>query len=111
MSSIDYDHTTTGQLTAIDDHVIVVDMDTEDEKIVNNIIILSDRGDDRGVHSRWAQIYAVGPKQEDVSVGEWVLVKHGRWTRGVRLEDDKVYRKVDTDDILLVSNERLSERK
>lgn len=109
MSSIDYDHTTTGQLVAIDNHVIVVDMDAEDEKIVNDIIILSERGNDRGVHPRWAQICAIGPKQEDVRVGEWVLVEHGRWTRGVKLEDDRVYRKVDLDDILLVSDERLSE--
>lgn len=111
MSSIDYDHTTTGQLIAIDDHVIVVDMDAEDEKIVNGIIIPSERGGDRGVHPRWAQICAVGPKQEDVRVGEWVLVEHGRWTRGIKLEDGRVYRKVDSDDILLVSEERLSERK
>ena len=55
MSSIDFDHTTTGQMVAIDDHVIVVDMDAEDEKIVNGIIILSERGNDRGVHPRWAQ--------------------------------------------------------
>lgn len=110
MSSIDFDHTTTGQLVAIDDHVIVVDMDAEDEKIVNGIIILSERGGDRGVHPRWAQICAIGPKQEDVRVGEWVLVDHGRWTRGIKLEDGRVYRKVDTDDILLVSDERLSER-
>lgn len=109
MSSIDFDHTTTGQLVAIDDHVIVVDMDAEDEKIVNGIIILSERGGDRGVHPRWAQICAIGPKQEDVRVGEWVLVDHGRWTRGIKLEDGRVYRKVDTDDILLVSDERLSE--
>ena len=110
MSTIDYDHTTTGKLIAIDDHIIVVDMDSEDEKIVNGIIIPSDRGDPRGVHSRWAQICAVGPKQEDVTVGEWVLVEHGRWTRGIKLEDGKVYRKVDSDNILLVSDERLSER-
>lgn len=109
MSTIDYDHTTTGKLIAIDDHIIVVDMDSEDEKIVNGIIIPSDRGDPRGVHSRWAQICAVGPKQEDVTVGEWVLVEHGRWTRGIKLEDGKVYRKVDSDNILLVSDERLSE--
>ncbi len=107
MSSIDYDHTTTGQLVAIDDHVIVVDMDTEDEKIVNGIIIPSARGGDRGIHPRWAQVCAVGPEQEDVTVSEWVLVEHGRWTRGIRLEDTKVYRKVDLDAILLVSDQRL----
>jgi len=109
MSSIDYDHTTTGQMVAIDDHIIVVDMDAEDEKIVNGIIIPSERGGDRGVHPRWAQVCATGPNQEDVNVGEWVLVEHGRWTRGVKLDDGKVYRKVDPDDILLVSDERAQE--
>jgi len=109
MSSIDYDHTTTGRLTAIDNHIIVVDMDAEDEKIVNGIIIPSERGETRGVHPRWAQVCAIGPNQEDVNVGEWVLVEHGRWTRGIKLDDGKVYRKVDPDDVLLVSGERVSE--
>jgi hypothetical protein len=36
------------------------------------------------------------------------LVAHGRWTRGVKIEDDegeKTIRKIDPNDILMVSDE------
>ena len=106
MSSIDYDHTTTKMdIDPIADHILVENMDHEDEKIVNGIIIPSERGDPRGVHPRWAQVCRIGPEQEDISVGQWVLVEHGRWTRGIKLNNGKVVRKVDNDAILLVSSD------
>jgi hypothetical protein len=40
-------------------------------------------------------------------VGQWICVAHGRWTRGVEIEDAdgvRTIRKVDPKDILLVSN-------
>ena len=40
------------------------------------------------VSKRWGRIYAIGPEtQDDYSVGDYVPVEHGRWTRGVELED------------------------
>lgn len=96
----DFDYSTTGVLTPIRDHVLVTEMDNEDEKVVNGIIILGETGSDRGIHPRQAYVIAVGPDQTDVKAGEWILVEHGRWTRGVKLDDGNVYRKVDPASIL-----------
>ena len=44
--------------------------------------------------------------------GQWILVAHGRWTRGIEIEDDTgvhTIRRVDADDILLVSDEQPSD--
>ena len=63
-------------------------------------------GDDEtsaGIRPRWGRVVAVGRLQEDVKVGQYVLVKHGRWTRGVEFEGE-VVRRVDNDDILVVSD-------
>ena len=103
MSSNDFDHATTGVLVPIADHVIVEEIESQDERIVNGVIIPSEKGENRGVRSRWARVCAVGPEQEDVKPGEWILVEHGRWTRGVKLDDGLVYRKVDPKGIMLVS--------
>jgi NADPH:quinone reductase-like Zn-dependent oxidoreductase len=68
---------------------------------------LDDDGKEQGIHPRWGRVYAVGAKQEDVTVGQWVLVAHGRWTRGMLVEKDGVkeeVRMVDEKDILLVSD-------
>ena len=74
---------------------------------LSGIIILSGDGKLEGIHARWAKVYAVGPKQQDVRVGQYVCVKHGRWTRGLEIQDDegeKTIRRIDNDDILLVSD-------
>jgi hypothetical protein len=55
----------------------------------------------------------VGPEQKDYSVGDWICVAHGRWTRGVEIEDVEgnavTIRKVDPKDILLISDEQPSD--
>jgi hypothetical protein len=52
----------------------------------------------------------VGPKQTDVTVGQWIMVAHGRWTRGIDIDDGTTdhkvtIRKIDPKDILLLSDE------
>jgi len=88
--------------------IIVTDMSFESRITSSGIIIPGDDGKSSGIRPRWAQVYAVGPEQTDVKVGEWILISHGRWTRGIDIEDEsgkKTIRKVDPNDILLVSDE------
>ena len=61
-----------------------------------------------GIHPRWGKVYAIGDQQEDVKVGEWVMVSHGRWSRGFKVKKDGVeleVRMIDENDILLVSDD------
>jgi|TARA_R110000787_G_scaffold206241_1_gene316505 co-chaperonin GroES (HSP10) len=69
----------------------------------SGIIILSDDGTTGGIHPRWAEVIAVGNEQEDIQVGQWVLVAHGRWSRGFTLNDVES-RTVDPNDILGISD-------
>jgi co-chaperonin GroES (HSP10) len=96
------------QLRPLNDAVIVSDMVFDQRITTGGIIILNDNGKGTGIRPRWAQVYAVGPDQQDVQVGDWVLVAHGRWTRGIDIEDEsgkQTLRRVDPKDILLQSNE------
>ena len=96
------------QLRPLGDSIIVSDM-TFDERISRGgIVIINDNGTTRGIRPRWGQVYAVGPDQEDVRPGDWVLVAHGRWTRGIDVEDEhgkKTLRRVDPNDIMMMSDE------
>lgn len=99
-----------GKLTPIRKNVIVEDMHFGDEVTKGGIIITNDDGKDRGIKPRWAKIYAKGPEnKEEYDVGDWVLVEHGRWTRGFDLDDgqgnQKNLRMVEVDSIMLWSNE------
>ena len=97
-----------GTLKPLRDKVLVRDMQFGMEKTAGGIYLPSDDGKSSGIRPRWGQVYAVGPEQKDVRVGEWVCVAHGRWTRGIDVEDETgkhTLRRVDPKDILLSSDE------
>jgi hypothetical protein len=85
----------------------------KERKLNSGLILLNDNGTTAGIRPRWGRIYAVGPDQKDYSVGDWICVAHGRWTRGVEIEDAEgtviTIRKVDPKDILLISDEQPSD--
>jgi co-chaperonin GroES (HSP10) len=95
------------QLRALHDHVIVSEM-TFDQRITQGgLILLNDNGTTLGIRPRWGQVYAVGSEQQDVQVGQWICVAHGRWTRGLDIEDEsglRTIRRIDPEDILLISD-------
>ena len=97
------------QLKPLNDVVIVGEM-TFTERFTNTgIVLLSDNGKSSGIRPRWGQVYAVGPDQKDVRVGEWVCIAHGRWTRGIDVEDEngkQTLRRVDPKDILMSTDEQ-----
>ena len=101
------------QLTAEDlqplrDAVLVTDMSFDSRITSSGLILPSDNGTSLGIRPRWGQVYAIGPDQSDVTVGQWICVAHGRWTRGLDIEDQGVQRtirRIDPNDILLVSDQ------
>ena len=100
-----------GKLIPIRDHILLTDMEFGERKI-GMFVLPSDDGKSEGVRHRWARVWAVGPEQKDIKVGEWVLLEHGRWTRGITVEEngeDIIVRRADNKAILLVSDERPDE--
>lgn len=94
-------------IRALKDHILVADMNFQARRTSGGIQLLDDDGRTAGIRPRWARVYATGPEQQDVQVGQWILVAHGRWTRGVDVEDANgkhTIRRVDNNDILLVSD-------
>jgi co-chaperonin GroES (HSP10) len=101
-----------GKLKPLHDNVLVTDMSFEEQTTASGIIIQSDDGKSHGEKPRWCRVWAIGPEQTDVKVGEWIYVDHGRWTRGIKVEDDGneiVIRRVEVSSILLQADERPSD--
>ena len=97
-----------GRLIPIKNNVIVRDMDFSGRKLASGIVLLSDDGKSEGIRPRWARVYAVGPDQQDVEPGQWILVEHGRWSRGLEVdvgEETFTIRRVDPACIMFVSDE------
>ena len=99
----------TGKLIPLRDNVLITDMNFDEQVTASGIIIKSDDGKQEGIRPRWGKVWAIGPEQKDVKVGEWILIEHGRWTRGVTVEDetgnDIIIRRVDTKSILASADE------
>lgn len=102
-----------GALRPLRDTVLVSDMNFEFRVTTAGIILPSDDAKNSGIRPRWAKVYAIGPEQKDVSVGQWICVAHGRWTRGIDIVDSSgnrtTLRKVDNNDILLISDEPVTD--
>jgi hypothetical protein len=97
------------KIRALKKDVLVSDMEFDTRITQSGLILPNDNGTSLGIRPRWGRVYAVGKDQTDVRVGQWICVAHGRWTRGVDIEDGegtikRTIRKIDPNDILLVSD-------
>ena len=90
-------------IRAIRNHVLVTDMEFKERITQSGLILPSDDATSAGIRPRWGKVIAVGQEQKDIKVGQYIMVAHGRWTRKVEIDGMEV-RRVDTDDILLVSD-------
>ena len=108
-------YTVENDIIPLKKRVLVSNMHFGETKSKGGIILVDDDGTAQGIHPRWGKVYAVGRLQDDVKVGQWIMVAHGRWSRafkvkrkeqgsageiGVELE----VRMIDENDILLVSD-------
>jgi len=102
------EYTVDNDIKPLKKRVLVSDMHFGETKTKGGIILTDDDGSEGGIHPRWGKVYAIGDQQEDVKVGEWVMVSHGRWSRGFKIKKKGVeleVRMIDENDILLVSDD------
>ena len=99
-----------GKIKPLNDNVLATDMNFGEQTSKGGIVLMSDDGKSEGIKPRWCRVWAVGPKQTDVKVGDWIFVEHGRWTRGVTVEDENgdelIIRRIDTNAIIGVSDSK-----
>ena len=101
-------YTVDHDITPLKKRVLVSDMHFGETKSAGGIILVDDDGSAQGIHPRWAKVYAIGKDQDDVKVGQWVMVSHGRWSRALKVKKEGVeleVRMIDENDILLLSDE------
>lgn len=77
-----------GKIVPLRNTVLVSDMDFGMQTTAGGIVLHSDNGKSAGVKPRWGRVWAIGPEQDEVKVGEWILIEHGRWTRTIEHEQE-----------------------
>lgn len=102
-----------GTLRPIRDNILVSDMDFDTRTTKAGIHLLSDDGKSEGIRPRWGRVWAIGEEQKFFKKGDWVLVDHGRWTRGITVQDENgletIIRRIDNDCILAIADEKPNE--
>lgn len=78
----------TGKVTPLHDKILISDMEFGEQRTASGIYVPSDDAKSSGIHPRWGRVWAIGPDQKDVKVGDWVCIEHGRWSRGVKYENE-----------------------
>ena len=99
-----------GKPRAVGNRVLVSNMFFGEQKTAGGLIINSDDGKVHGIYPRWGRVYSKGPRNKDpYKEGDWILISHGRWTRGLKFEtgsEQLEMRKVELDSILAYSEEK-----
>ena len=102
-----------GKIKPIRDNILVTDMNFDVRISKGGIVLPSDDGKSEGVRHRWGRVWAIGPEQKDVQVGEWILLEHGRWTRGITVVEEDgneiTIRRADLKAILMVAPDKPEE--
>jgi len=103
-----------GEVKPLHDRLMVSDMEFGEVISKGGIIIPSDDGQQHGIKPRWAKIVSIGQENtDDYKVGDWILIEHGRWSRGFTVENEdgeqKVLRTVDASGVLGVADEQPSD--
>ncbi len=98
-----------GNITPIHDRVLVSDMEFGESKTKGGLIIGSDDGHTRGIKPRWCKVVSKGHKNKDTyKKGDWILVEHGRWSRGFSFADENgketVLRIVEAKAVMMTGN-------
>lgn len=109
-----FGNTKVDKLHFMHDNIIVSEMHFDERITKGGIVLLDDDKKSSGIRPRWAKIYGLGPDVKDplLEIGKWILISHGRWTRGITVETplgEQTLRKVDPNDILLVSDQPMDD--
>ena len=96
-----------GEIKPLHNSILVTEIDFSSRQLSSGVILLGDDGKTDGIRPRWARVYAVGSEQQDIRVNQWVLIEHGRWSRGLKVIKDGeeiIIRRADPEAIIFVSD-------
>lgn len=93
------------KLRPLNNTILIHKLEKGQRTLASGIIILNDDGKEHGVRARWAQVYEVGPEEKFIQKDQWVLIEHGRWSRGIEVDDDTLIYRADGESILAISDD------
>ena len=99
-----------GKVIPLKGRILVSDMLFGEEITRLGLVLLSDDGKTQGIKPRWGKVWALGEGVDEVKLGNWILIEHGRWTRKFEIEQEDGtilnVHGVDPKAIMMISDEK-----
>jgi co-chaperonin GroES (HSP10) len=83
----------------------MIDNPGEETTTAGGIILISKDGTESAVRPRWFKVYSIGSEIDWLHEGQYVLVDHGRWSNGIKIDNELKIYLLDNKDCLMVSDE------
>lgn len=77
-----------GDINPLKKGIIGYNIEEGMKKTAGGIILHDDTTKEIGIRPRWMRVYKVGKDIKDLKPGQYILVDHGRWTRGFEIMID-----------------------
>jgi co-chaperonin GroES (HSP10) len=75
------------------------------EKTTAGGIILTEKdGTEEAIKPRWFKVHSIGEGIDWITEGAYVLVAHGRWSLGMKIDEELTVHLLDNKDCLMVSD-------
>ena len=75
------------------------------EKTTAGGIILTEKdGTEEAIKPRWFKVHSIGEGIDWITEGAYVLVAHGRWSPGMKIDEELTVHLLDNKDCLMVSD-------
>ena len=84
---------------------IMVDKPSGYKQTKSGLFVADKDKDISGVRPRWFKLYSVGEEIDWVREGQYAYVEHGRWSNGVKVDNDTTIYLLDNNCLMLVSDE------
>ena len=69
-------------------------------------ILMADKDNDvSGIRPRWFRVHSVGEGIDWINENQYVYVEHGRWSQGLKIDEELKLHLLDNKDCLMVSDE------
>jgi hypothetical protein len=74
-------------------------------KTASGLFVPDKDKDTSGVRPRWFKVHSVGEQIDWCSPGQYIMVEHGRWSNGVKADNDLTLWLIDNECCLMISDE------
>jgi len=82
----------------------MIDKPGEEKTTAGGLILKEKDATEAAVRPRWFKVYSVGSEIDWIKEGEYVMVAHGRWSNGLKIDEDLKLYLIDNDECLAVND-------